>query len=149
MHSGLEYNPLTGNAASDLWRRTLQQIPSLFGRLVYLSSLRDPNSGEYAHHGLAVKFGAEGAAAALRESHEAAFADWLQLGLEGQKRELDLYVDTLEPGRKRIVESWTTLEPYRTLPPASARTLERDLFFSDLEMQLTLLRNEFGVSSID
>ncbi len=32
---------LERGAASDLWRHTLSQIPTVFGRLVYLSSLRE------------------------------------------------------------------------------------------------------------
>ena len=50
---------LERGAAADLWRNTLSQIPTLFGRLVYLSSLRDSNSGAYEHYGLAKVFGAK------------------------------------------------------------------------------------------
>ena len=48
---------LDRNAASDLWRNTLSQIPSVFGRLVYLASLRNANNGRYEHHGLALVLG--------------------------------------------------------------------------------------------
>ena len=51
-------NPvLERGAASDLWRHTLSQIPSVFGRLVYLSSLRNPNTDSYEHHGFSQMFG--------------------------------------------------------------------------------------------
>ena len=33
------------SAAADLWRNTLSQIPTTFGRLIYLASLRDQNTG--------------------------------------------------------------------------------------------------------
>lgn len=45
--------------AEDLWRRTLSGIPSIYGRLAFLASLRDVNTGRYEHHGLAMIFGAE------------------------------------------------------------------------------------------
>jgi len=40
------------------WRRTLGTIETLLGRLAYLSSLRNANTGTYEHFGLAEKAGA-------------------------------------------------------------------------------------------
>lgn len=133
-------------AARDLWRHTLSQIPTLFGRLVYLASLRDVNTGQYVHHGLSTVFGPDVANAAMRKSHEEVFAEWLGYGLEAQRSDLEFYVSGLEPQRKTVVENWTKLEPFRALPPETARMVEKDLFYSDLEMVLSLLRNELGVS---
>ena len=50
---------LDKSAASNLWRNTLSQIPSVFGRLVYVSSLRNSNNGRYEHHGLTLVYGEE------------------------------------------------------------------------------------------
>jgi hypothetical protein len=134
------------DAARDLWRHTLSQIPSLFGKLVYLASLRDPNTGEYVHYGLATVFGAVEANLAMKASHQEVFGAWLAFGLEAQKRDLDLYVAGLEPERKKVVESWSKIEPYRSLAPDTALPFERQLFTNDLEILLSLLRNELGVS---
>src|SRR5215212_8858670 len=76
--------------ASDLWRHTLSQIPTTFGRLVFLSTLRDPNTGVYAHYGFAQRVGDEAADAALRQSHWQCFSEWLGFSLEEQKADLDL-----------------------------------------------------------
>src|ERR1700733_4646430 len=80
------------SAASDLWRNTLSQIPTVFGRLVYLASLRNPNNGNYEHHGLALVFGEDEANRALKDSHSTVFAGWLTFNLEQQKADLDLYL---------------------------------------------------------
>jgi len=76
------------SAAADLWRNTLSQIPTTFGRLIYLASLRDQNTGAYHHHGLAQLFDEEQANQTLRQSHNQVFSEWLCFNLEQQKKDL-------------------------------------------------------------
>lgn len=140
---------LPRGAAADLWRHTLSQIPSVFGRLVYLCSLRDQNTGRYEHFGLAQMFSAEEADRVLRESHQRSFAEWLSFSLEQQKADLDLYLAGLNGNRRTIVETWIRVAPYRNLLPAAAREVERELYLADLETILELLKNEYGVASPD
>jgi hypothetical protein len=137
------------SAASDLWRNTLTQIPSAFGRLVYLSSLRNPNNGRYEHHGLALVFGEDEANKALRKSHSAVFAEWLAFNLEQQKADLDLYISGLFEDKRTVVETWIKLSPYRNLIPASVRGAERRLYIADLTALLELLRNFYDVAAPD
>lgn len=140
---------LERGAAPDLWRRTLSQIPSVFGRLVYLCSLRDSNSGGYQHYGLSQAFGEDEADRVLRHSHEQAFAEWLCFTLELQKADLDLYLSGLNGNRRTILDTWIRLVPYRNLIPSAAREVERQLYLADLETILELLKNEYGVASPD
>jgi hypothetical protein len=135
------------NPASDLWRNTLSQIPSVFGRLVYLASLRNQNDGAYEHQGLAMVFGDKEASRALQEAHENAFAEWLNYSLEQQKADLDLYLSSLSTNKRTIVETWLKLTPYHNLVPTIVMEMERDLYLADLRALLYLLRNEYGVSS--
>ncbi len=140
---------LERGAASDLWRHTLSQIPSVFGRLVYLSGLREMNSGRYEHHGLALVFGERESDRALKESHKTAIEEWLNYGLEQQKADLDLYLSGLIVDKQTVLESWLRTTPYRNLMPATIKGPARKLFLSDLETLLELLRNDLCVAAGD
>src|SRR5882757_6862865 len=132
--------------ASDLWRHTLSQIPTTFGRLVFLSTLRDANTGVYAHYGFAHRVGEEAAETALRQSHWQCFTEWLAFGLEEQKADLDLYLSGIDSDKKTILETWTRTKPYQNLIPAAAIEVERRLYNSDLETLLELLTVVRGVA---
>ena len=141
--------PLSQSAAADLWKNTLSQIHATFGRLVYLSSLRDPDTGEYRHFGLAQAFGHEETHRVLHESHVATFNEWLSYNLERQKADLDLYLVGIDGDRKTILETWVRVQPYRSLVPTFSREIEKDLYLRDLETLLGLLMNAHGVASPD
>jgi hypothetical protein len=137
------------SAAADLWRNTISQIPSVFGRLVYLASLRNPNNGSYEHHGLALVFGEDEANKALKTSHAAVFAEWLSFNLEQQKADLDLYISALFEDKRVVIENWIRLAPYRNLLPASVRGVERRLYIADFTALLELFKAAYGVAVPD
>src|ERR1700687_2186422 len=86
---------LWSETASELWKNTLSRVPSVFERLLYLSVLRNPNSGRYDHPTLSLVFGPDEADRALRVSHLQLFSEWLSFTLEEQKTDLDLYLSSL------------------------------------------------------
>ncbi|MEJ7607220.1 MAG: hypothetical protein WKF37_13375, partial [Bryobacteraceae bacterium] len=137
---------LERTAASDLWRHTLSQITSIFGRLVYLSSLRSVHTGQYEHHGLSLLFGEEEADRALVRSHEESLLGWLEMRLEDQKADVDHYLDNLPGNRREVIENWLRLSPYRNLVPAGSAPMQREHFAANFEALLVLLKNEYGVS---
>ncbi len=149
MRSGKTNVVVHKSAASDIWRHTLSQIPSVFGRLVYLSSLRDPNTGKYEHHGLALVFSEDDANRSLRGSHNQAFSEWISFNLEQQKADLDLYLSQFYENKVQVLETWLRLAPYRNLVPNAVRGVEKRLYLADLEALLELLKNEYGVSAPD
>ena len=132
-----------------MWRRTLSQIPSVFGRLVYLSGLRNVNTGQYEHHGLALVFGEDKANRALKKSHAQAFGEWLTFNIEQQKADLDLYLSGVGTDKRTILQNWLIDKPYQNLIPSTFRGPERKLYLSDLTAILDLLKNELGVSGPD
>jgi tRNA(Met) C34 N-acetyltransferase TmcA len=149
MKSSQASDALDRSAASDLWRNTLSQIPSVFGRLVYLASLRNANSGCYEHHGLALVFGEDEANRALKKSHSQAFRVWLTFKLEQQKADLELYLSALVENRRTVLTTWLELAPYLALMPASIRGVEKRLYRADLKALLDLLGNEHGAAGPD
>jgi hypothetical protein len=146
---GTEANEsLDRRAVADVWRHTLSQIPSVFGRLVYLAALRNPNSGHYDHHGLALVFGDEHANRALKKSHKQVFAEWLTFNIEQQMADLNLYLSDLPEAKKTVLQAWTKLKPYKNVLPSNAKPVERRLYLSELETMLDLLRGASGVDGL-
>jgi hypothetical protein len=134
----------------DLWQRTLAHIPSAYGKLVYLASLRNPDTGRYEHFGLSQHPNNADANRALRRSHERIFQMWVHCSLEKKKTDLELYISTIEQVEKaELVDAWLRLTPYKNLVPAAIQGPERQKHISDFEAILGLLKNVYGVASPD
>lgn len=125
----------------------LERIPTTFGQLIYLTSLREPNTGQYRHYGWAQRSSDGEIDAVLRQLHADAFANWVRMMLEEKKSDLDHYLAGINGDREAILQTWTNLKPYRNLVPASSAEAERNLFFSDLETLIALLQNSYGLGA--
>ncbi len=137
------------DAAAESWQRTLSAIPTVIGRLAYLSSLRNVHTGSYEHVGLAQRIGEDGVDRVLRRSHTSVFQEWLCFGLERQKEELGEYFSGLGGDTREIISNWLTVEPWNNWVPGESRDVERKLFSADLAVILELIRVEYGVASRD
>lgn len=122
--------------AAVLWRRTLSQVPTVFGRLAFLASLRNAATGRYCHDDLVCVLGPEETDRALCNSHHQVFSEWLKFSLSEQKADLDDYL-TAAGGSRRAIH-------YHHLVPPTARDVERQLYLTDLETLLELLKYEHG-----
>ena len=135
--------------ATEAWARHFLQIPSSYGRLVYLAALRDPDTGRYEH------YGTEDTSRAavnrnLRDLHERVFRDWISLSLEKKMADVELYIAGIDRvDRAEIIDAWLRLTPYKNLVPASIQGPERQRHVSDFEAILGLLKNVYGVASPD
>ncbi len=134
-------------AIQDVWERTLSQVPTTFGRIAYLASLRNANTGRYEHFGLAQVYSRDAAHEALHASHRQVFGRWLNYTLPEQRTDLAEYLRSVDGERRVVLRTWMTLSPYRNFVPAEASEAEQRLFLSDLELILELLRNELDPSA--
>jgi len=136
---------LERNALADLWKHTLSRIPNTYGRLVYLASLRDPNSGAYRHYGLSSTFGREESAGALRKSHEDTFLEWLQLPLSLKATDLREHFQNRDENPRAVMMYLARGRSYLNQTPDSASHAQRRQFQNEMEILLELLRNDSGV----
>ena len=135
---------LERNALADLWKHTLSQVPSIYGRLVYLASLRDANSGIYRHHGLSAAFGREESLSALRKSHEDTLREWLNLPLPSKSEDLVTYFQNVDENPRQVVAYLARATPYLSQLPDSASPAERRQFKMEIEILLELIKNDSG-----
>jgi hypothetical protein len=103
---------------------------------VFVASLRDALTGRYAHAPLMEIVGREVADRTLRHSHHQIFAEWLAFSLSEQKSDLDDFLTSTQCSVENLA--------YRDLAPPTAHQVERQLYFTDLETLLELLRYEHG-----
>jgi len=136
---------LERDALADLWKHTLSQIPNTYGRLAYLASLRDPNSGSYRHYGLSAAFGREDSLGALRKSHEDTFLEWLRLPLSAKAEDLREHFQNLEENPRAVVTYLARGMSYLGQAPDAASRAQRRQFQHEMEILLELLRNDSAV----
>jgi hypothetical protein len=137
---------LERSAAADLCRNTLSRIATVFGRLEYLASLRNPNSGIYEHHGLASIYGPRDSRRALAQSHQDVFQDWLNLPLAEKILDLRSYVNLLDDPTA-FLEYWTQGPPSSSYLPQVVHRAEKTLFFDEFEILLEVLKGNLEAAS--
>jgi len=132
---------LERTALADLWKHTLSRIPCVYGRLTYLASLRDPNSGHYRHHGLSAAFGRDDSTLAMRQSHHQVFREWLKLPISGKAADLAEYLTGLDEEPASVSSNWLQSGHYKTLAPENATRPQKAQFRQEVEILLQMIKN--------
>lgn len=133
-------------AYDDLVSRSLSRIPSELGRLIYLASTREYNTGHYYHQGLSDRFGPDAAQKALEIAHRQAFYKVSAFALEDLAQELERYLESTKENPLECLRAWQKLEPYRIAVPADVNATVARLFTSNLRLALAILRFRRGAT---
>ena len=128
------------DAYEDLLNRTLSRIPCDIGRLIYLASTREYNTGHYYHEGLASRFTPEAASKALEIAHRQTFYKISAYALEDLVSELETYLRSTREDPQECLRAWQKLEPYRIAVPTEVNVTVARLFTSNLRLALAILR---------
>jgi len=122
----------------DFSSHTLAAIPSDFGRLYYVSSLKDAKSGRYEHEGLTNLYSTDAVQAALSHCHEELFSRILETPLKDQERDLQACLNSAGEQYWQVVRSWRENRQFQDMCPAGVPDYLHDLFCSNLGALLAI-----------
>jgi len=141
IHTQLEQNR---HIIHDFAVNSLASIPNDFGRLTYITSLRDLSSGRYEHAGLAALYPSEAIQQALKQCHEEIFERILETPLALQETDLRGCLEGMGGSLGSTVSHWRQLEAYRVLMPEDSPDYLKELFCSNLRALLEILQTEIA-----
>lgn len=138
----LESYDLNRRIIEDFSSRSLAAIPTDFGRLLYLCSLRDLASGRYLHEGMLAMYPEAAVQQGLEFCHQEIFLRVLEAPLEHQEWDLRASIAALEGEFWSKVARWRETQFYRLLVPAEVPPYLRELFHARVGVLLDLLLEE-------
>ena len=122
----------------DFTSRTLAAIPTDFGRLYYISSLKDEKTGRYQHDGLMKLYSEPSVQAALTHCHEELFSRILETPLNRQERDLRNCLNAAGVNFWPVVESWRETRYFQTMCPEGLPGYLDELFCSNMNALLAI-----------
>ncbi len=140
MHGELKHEDVEA-ARRDLADRTLARIRGDFARLIYLASMRDYNTGEYHHEGLACMFTESVAARAIGSCHRDVFRRLVLCPLKDLVEQLELYASSNCSKSSELLRIWEKLQPYRVTIPLECSPLAARFFVSNIRAALAILQS--------
>ena len=123
-----------GNAVVELYELVLKN-PSVFGRLVHIAGLWNPETSRYERE-LPERFRLPDVDKALARWHHAFFIDWLSTSLSEKERDVNLYWNSIGGGRDGIK---TLRDIGEAAIPPLVRAEERKFFLQDLSFIQAML----------
>lgn len=140
MHGELKHIDIEA-ARRDFADRNLSKIRGDFARLVYLASMRNYNTGEYHHDGLACVFTESVAERAIAICHRDTFRRIVLCSLKELVEQLELYASSNCYGSSELVRIWEKLQPYRAIVPLECSALTARFFVSNVRTALAILQS--------
>ena len=122
----------------DFSSQTLAAISSDFGRLYYVSSLKDSDSGRYEHDGLMSLYSENAVQAGLSHCHEELFSRILETPLRDQERDLRACLDSAGDKYWDVVENWRESRYFKEMCPEGLPDYLHDLFCSNMGALLAI-----------
>jgi len=137
-------NPLsqTNNRALELYDLLLQN-PSIFGRLVYIAGLCNPQTQSY-ERALPERFRNAGLDQAISRWHHAFFMEWIALSLEQQQNDVIVYWTSVGRTAEQLKKIREQVEA--AIPPL-VEWAERQSFLQSLGFIHTVLFHEAKANS--
>jgi hypothetical protein len=123
----------------DFAAHALADISTDFGRLVYVSMLRNVSEGRYHHPPLEEVYSEPAVHQALLYCHEELFEKVLETPLEQQEWDLRMYLAGMVAPPEEVVGRWLEIDYFRAFLPFGTPPYLRDLFFSNLRVILGLI----------
>jgi|SRR5919108_47080 hypothetical protein len=140
MHGELKHEDVEA-ARRDFVERNLSKMRGDFARLVYLASMRNYNTGEYHHDGLACVFSESVAERAIAVCHRDVFRKVVLCSLRELVEQLEVYASSNTPGCYELVRIWEKLQPYRAIVPLECSALTARFFVSNVRTALAILQS--------
>jgi hypothetical protein len=138
----LESYQQTRRVVEDVTALTLAAIPTEFGKLLYLSSLRDLATGDYVHEGLVARYSREAVQQALGYCHEELFLRMLEMPLEQQEWDLRACIEGMEGEFWGKLRRWRETEFYRLMIPSDSPEYLREIFLANVGAVLDVVLEE-------
>jgi hypothetical protein len=117
----------------------LDMLPNDLTRMLYLASLRDCNSGRYLHPQLSPRIGVEEADQALSACHDQLFRRLLITPASAYVLQMEEYIRYTRANRSVVLQTWQSLQAYRSTVPVHALPVYAELFCLNIELALTIL----------
>jgi hypothetical protein len=122
----------------DFSSRSLAAISSDFGRLYYVTSLKDSDSGRYEHDGLMSLYPENAVQSGISHCHEELFSRILETPLKEQESDLRECLDAAGDQYWDVVESWRETRYFREMCPEGLPDYLQELFCSNMSALLAI-----------
>ncbi len=126
----------------DFSSHTLAAISSDFGRLYYVSSLKDSDTGRYEHDGLMSLYSENAVQAALSHCHEELFARILETPLQEQEHDLHTCLGAAGSEYWDVIDGWQQDHSFQLMCPEGVPGYLQDLFCSNLKVLLAVFSKD-------